>query len=81
MANSKKTSKSVAKLAAQTLRDNKSSKIQKHLAGSVLAQSKTSKQTSKKIEAELSAILHSDKYNETTRTFAASLLSQSDSSN
>ena len=81
MSNSKRTSQSVATLAAKTLTDPKASAIQKHLAGSVLSQSKTSKQTGHTIESELSAILRSNKYNDKTHTLAASLLSQSNGSN
>jgi hypothetical protein len=81
MTNPKKTSKSIATLAAKTLQNSNSSKIQKHLSGSVLSQSGTNKQPSKKVESELSAILNSSKFNKTTKSLAASLLSQSDSSN
>lgn len=78
--NLKRTSKEVASMAAKFLSDTNSSKIKKHLSGSVLAQSRTSKQTSKEMESELSAILHSSKYDKDTKTLAGSLLSQSDSS-
>ncbi|ABZ74901.1 conserved hypothetical protein [Shewanella halifaxensis HAW-EB4] len=78
--NSKRTTKQLASTAAKFLSDANSSKIKKHLSGSVLAQSRTTKQTGKKMESELSAILKSSKYDKDTKMLAASLLSQSNSS-
>ncbi|MDB6212376.1 hypothetical protein PNO24_00350 [Gemella haemolysans] len=43
MANKKQTSKSVATKASKILRDGRSSKISKSVAGSALSQTKTSK--------------------------------------
>lgn len=43
MANKKQTSKSVATKASRILRDGRSSKISKSVAGSALSQTKTSK--------------------------------------
>lgn len=43
MANKKQTSKSVASKASKILRDGRSSKISKSVAGSALSQTKTSK--------------------------------------
>lgn len=43
MANRKQTSKSVATKASKILRDGRSSKISKSVAGSALSQTKTSK--------------------------------------
>ncbi|WP_338884765.1 hypothetical protein [Aeromonas hydrophila] len=78
MANKKQTSSELASEAAKILRDPNASKIQKELAGSVLAQSSTDKQTSSEMETVASKVLQSDKYNETTKSLAGSVLSQSD---
>jgi hypothetical protein len=48
MANSKKSSSSLADLASKTLRDTSASNIAKRLAGSVLAQRDGDKQTGAK---------------------------------
>lgn len=73
----KHTSKDVAKLASETLRDVGASAVQKRLAGSVLAQASTGKQTGKAMEAEAARVLNSDKYSDTTKALAGSVLSQS----
>ncbi|WP_178861933.1 hypothetical protein [Thiomicrorhabdus cannonii] len=78
MANSKQTSKSKASDAAKVLSDPKSSKIQKELAGSALAQYKTGKATGKEMEQKASKVLTSPKYSEETKSLAGSVLSQSD---
>lgn len=75
--NTKKTSQALASKAAKTLKDQNSSKIQKSLAASAMAQSGTSKQTGKEIEAQASKVLQSEKYSEKTKELAASVLSQS----
>lgn len=75
--NTKKTSKSVASLAAQILQDSNASAIQKRLAGSALAQSSSAKQTGSEMETVASNVLRSDKYNSTTKEMAATVLSQS----
>ncbi len=78
MANTKKSSQKKSSEASKVLTDSNSSKIQKTLAASVLAQSSTDKMTGKEMETRASEILKSDKYNATTKSLAASLLSQSD---
>lgn len=77
MRNSKKTSQKMASDAAKTLSNVKSSKIQKTLAASVLAQTNTDKQTGENMETIASNVLKSDKYNDTTKSLAASVLAQS----
>ena len=76
-ANKKKTSKWLATIAAKTLKNNNSSKIQKTLAWWVLSQASSTNQTWKEMEKIASNVLKSDKYNDKTKSFAASLLSQS----
>lgn len=78
MTNKKQTSKKKASDAAKVLSDPNASKIQKELAGSVLAQSKTDKVTSKEMEQKASDVLKSDKYSYKTKSLAGSVLSQSD---
>lgn len=75
--NPKKTSTSVASLAAKTLRSDSSSAIQKELAGSAMAQVASGKQTGAEMETKASHVLDSNKYNATTKTLAASVLAQS----
>lgn len=75
--NSKKTSSSVAKLAAKILKDPDASGIQKSLAGSVLSQSGTSKQTGADMEAKASSALKNPNSAAATQTLAASVVSQS----
>lgn len=78
MTNKKQTSKEMASKAAKILGDDNSSNIQKTLAGSVLAQSKTNKETGKDMESIASNVLKSSKYSDETKGLAASLVSQSD---
>ncbi|HCG9752643.1 TPA: hypothetical protein NKQ52_005076 [Vibrio parahaemolyticus] len=75
--NTKKTSKSVASKAAKVLSDPNTSKIQKSLAASAMAQADKSKQTGKEMEQKASKVLQSEKYSDETKEFAASVLSQS----
>lgn len=75
MANTKKPSKKVVKLAAQTLNNKSASGIQKSLAASVLAQSGNAKQTAKTMETKASKAAKSS--SSTTQTLAGSVLSQS----
>ena len=75
MANTKKPSKKVVKLAAQTLNNKSASGIQKSLAASVLAQSGNAKQTGKTMETKASKAAKST--NGTTQTLAGSVLTQS----
>lgn len=77
MKNKKQTSKKMASKAAKKLTDPNSSKIQKELAGSVLAQYATGKETGAEMESKASEVLRSDKYNDETKGLAASLVSQS----
>lgn len=75
--NKKKTSSKISSLAAQTLRDENSSKIAKELAGSALSQASSSNQTGAEMEDKASRVLQSNKYNKDTKSLAASVLSQS----
>lgn len=77
MANTKQTSKKVASKAGKILSVPNSSKIQKELAGSALAQARTSKETGKEMETKASAVLRSSKYSDETKGLAASLVAQS----
>lgn len=75
--NKKQTGKSISTKASKTLTSNKSSAIQKKLAGSALSQSSTKKQTSKEMETVASKVLQSNKYNADTKALAGSVLAQS----
>ena len=75
--NTKQTSSRVAKLAADTLHDNRASQIAKSLAASALSQRQGGKQTGAKIEDVAARVLASDRYGEQTKELAASVLSQS----
>jgi len=75
--NRKKTSTKVSSLAGSTLGDKSASKIQKSLAGSALAQSRTKKQTGADMEDKASRALKNDKSSNTTRSLAGSIVSQS----
>ena len=75
--NKKRTSKSVASLAAKTLKSNNASQTAKKLAGSVLSQTKSSNQTGANLEELASTVMTSNKYNSKTKTLAGSVLSQS----
>ena len=78
MANNKKqTSKQIASLASDILKDQNASQIQKSLAGSALSQSKSKHQTGAEMEDVASKVLQSSKYNDTTKSLAGSILSQS----
>lgn len=72
----KQTSSSLASMAAKIMADNGSSKIQRQLAGSALAQKGNSKETSERMETVASKVMKSDKYNAATKSLAASVLSQ-----
>jgi len=73
----KQTSKSLASTAAKVMGNKGSSKIQRQLAGSALAQKGNSKETSERMEAVASKVMKSDKYSGQTKSLAASVLSQS----
>lgn len=75
--NNKQTGSKVASLAGEILNNDNSSKIQKQLAASALAQTGTKKQTGPQIETIASRALTSSKYNDTTKALAASVLAQS----
>ncbi len=78
MANNKKqTSKQIASLASDILKDQNTSQIQKSLAGSALSQSKSKHQTSVEMEDITSKVLQSPRYNNTTKSLTGSILSQS----
>lgn len=67
----------MATVASKTLKSNSASKLQKSLAGSVLAQSNSSKQTGKSIETKASQTLKSSATSAKTKSLAASAVSQS----
>ena len=76
--NGKKTSRKVAAEASRTLRSPTASKLQKSLAGSALAQSRTGKQTGAKMEDKASRVVgNRSNYAPKTRRLAGSVLSQS----
>lgn len=77
MSNRKQTSSRIASLASEVLSDSGSSKIQKSLAASTLAQTKTGKESGEKLQTLASKVLVSDKYSDTTKELAGSVLSQS----
>ncbi|WP_025855407.1 hypothetical protein [Pseudomonas sp. CHM02] len=74
--NTKKTSSTMATLAAETLSNPHASAIAKSLAACALAQSRTDKQTSAEMEEKAGKALQSDKYSQETKSLAASVLSQ-----
>lgn len=78
--NSKTTSQKMASMAAKILSDDTSSRIQRSLAASVVAQASSGKQTGGVMENVASRVLQSTKYSEETKSLAASVLSQSDRS-
>jgi hypothetical protein len=74
--NTKKTSSTMASLAAETLNNPNASAIAKSLAASALAQSGTDKQTGAVMEEKAGKVLRSGQYREETNSLAASVLSQ-----
>jgi hypothetical protein len=74
--NTKQTSAHIAKLAAETLQDNRASQIAKSLAASALAQRGGGKQTGAAMEDKAARVLASDHYADETRRLAASILAQ-----
>ena len=76
----KDTSKSVAQLASETLRDPHASQIAKSLAGSALAQASAGKQTGADMESKASAALKNPRSSEATKALAGSVVSQSQKS-
>lgn len=75
--NKKKTSRPVAKLAAETLKDPNASATAKSLAASALSQSGNAKQTGAEMEDKASMVLSSSKFSAETKKLAGSVLSQS----
>lgn len=75
--NTKITSSTIAKLAAETLNNPNSSQIAKKLAGSALSQVNRGSQTGANMETTASNVLKSTKYSDSTKDLAASILSQS----
>lgn len=80
MTNHKQTSKTVAQLASETLRNPYASAIAKSLAASALAQTHTDKQTGSEMEMTASQVLKDERYSAKSKSLAASLLSQSSKS-
>lgn len=76
--NNKKTSKPIASLASEILRNPNSSATAKTLAGSALSQVNKAHQTGADMESLASKVLESNKYNEQTKSLAGSIVSQSD---
>ena len=74
--NTKQTSAQIAKLAAETLQDNRASQIAKSLAASALAQRGVGKQTGAEMEDKAARVLASDRYSDDTIQLAASVLAQ-----
>lgn len=74
--NTKQTSTSIGKLAAETLQDSRSSQVAKSLAASALSQRSGEKQTGSKMEDVAARVLASDRYADGTKELAASVLSQ-----
>nr|WP_319776858.1 hypothetical protein [uncultured Sphaerochaeta sp.] len=74
--NSKATSKNIATLASEKLKNPNASKIQKQLAGSALSQRDRNKETSEKMDEIAAKVLQSQKYSDETKTLAATVLSQ-----
>ncbi|KOC92809.1 hypothetical protein [Winslowiella iniecta] len=75
--NTKKTSGRIASVAAQTLKNPDATAMQKSLAGSALAQSRTDKESGKEMEGKASSALTDPESDALTRSLAASVLSQS----
>ena len=75
--NNKQTGSQIASLAGEVLSSDSSSKIQRQLAASALAQTGNKKQTGAEMETIASKALTSPKYNDTTKALAASVLAQS----
>lgn len=74
--NSKITSKKIANLASDVLKDDQASKVAKSLAASALSQRNATHQTGTHMEDIASKVLQSEKYADTTKKLAGSVLSQ-----
>ena|GEM_PF-2263902 len=75
--NTNRTSSRIATMAGTTLRSDKASAVEKRLAASALAQSRSDKTTSKQMETQASSVLKSPRASRTARALAGSLVSQS----
>jgi hypothetical protein len=75
--NAKKTSSTMATLAASILNDEQASKTAKRLAGSALSQVEAGRQTGSQLEDLAAKVLDSPKFSDTTKKLAGSVLSQS----
>ena len=73
----KKTSKAIASEASKTLMSKTASKVQKSIAGSILAQSRTNKVTSERVEKIASSALKKKSSANLTKKLAGSAVSQS----
>ncbi|MDU8923639.1 hypothetical protein RYD26_01670 [Pasteurellaceae bacterium LIM206] len=78
MTNPKQSSSKMASVAAKTLADPHSSKIQKSLSASVIAQSHTKKVTSDRMETMASKALSRESSSDLTKSLAASVLAQAE---
>lgn len=76
MPKSGKSSPSVASTAGKVLQDPNASALQKSLAASVIAQSRTGKETSPEMATKAAEALQDGRVNDTTLTLAGSVLSQ-----
>ena len=76
MAKNEKSSPRVARTASQVLRDSGASQTAKSLAGSALAQTRTTKETSPKVASTAAKALDSGRSSKTTKTLAGSVLTQ-----
>ena len=77
MANKKQSSRRIATLASEILRNSSASDIQRSLAASVLSQRQKNHQTGAEMEDLASRVLRGSKYNAVTKELAGSVLSQS----
>jgi len=77
MSNKKQTSHRIASKAGEVLGDPNASNIQRSLAASALAQSRSGKESSEAMQTKAAKVLNSEKYSETTKELAGSVLSQS----
>lgn len=76
MAKSEQTSKSIGSLAGRTLQDPNASKVQRTIAGSVLAQAGTQKVTSERVAGIEAKALSNSRSSEVTKSLAGSGLTQ-----
>lgn len=79
--NAKRSSPKMASLASAVLHNKNASKIEKSLAGSVLAQSNTNKESSHEIEELASFVLSDSEACAEAKSLAGSVLAQSKKDN